>query len=72
MGIMNVRVYNDDRTLVIESRSDPDEEIDAAANTMNMELRTHGPNSKAWVLGFATIKITNGPYIRTLRSRDYK
>lgn len=71
-GISNVRVYVVNRTLVIEGQSDTDEQIDQAANMMGAQLQTHGPNAKAWVLGFKSIKLTNGVHIRMIRSAEYQ
>lgn len=56
----SVHVYIQGRTLVIESSTDTDEQIDAAAQQLHAQLQQHGPNAKAWVLGFDAIEITNG------------
>ena len=62
-----VRVYANDLQLVIESTSDPDAAIDAAAAQLGSQIASHGKNAKAWVVGFESIVITNGRHQRLLR-----
>jgi hypothetical protein len=63
-GITTVEVYIEGRALVIKGETDTDEQIDEAARGMEVQLRSHGRNAKAWVLGFRNIKITNGRHTR--------
>jgi hypothetical protein len=70
-GSPAVRVFVEKTTLVIEGLTDTDEQIDQAANMMTTQLRTHGANAKAWVLGFSSIKLTNGTHSRWLRRAEF-
>ena len=65
-GITSVRVYIEERTLVIEAPSDTNEQIDQAADMLRAQLVQAGANAKAWVLGFQTLKVTNGTHSRLL------
>lgn len=69
-GVGTVRVYIEGRSLIIEGKSDTDEQIDEAAQLMTAQLRSAGRNAKAWVLGFENIKLTNGSHTRLLAPSD--
>jgi hypothetical protein len=66
----NVRVYIEGRTLVIDSPDDTDAQVDAAVQQLHAQLAHHGPNAKAWALGFDAIKITNGSHAQRLAPPD--
>ncbi|HEX5064432.1 MAG TPA: hypothetical protein VFV99_33885 [Kofleriaceae bacterium] len=67
-GRVHVQVI--DRGLVIESIDDTNEQIDAAADSLQTQLSSVGPRAKAWAVGFEHIVITNGSYTRTLTPRS--
>jgi hypothetical protein len=69
-GVTSVRVFIEGRSLVIEGKLDSDEQIDAVAQEMHVQLRKTGPNAKAWMLGFENIKLTNGTRTRFLAPAD--
>lgn len=66
----SVRVYVDDRVLVIEAKGDTNEQIDVANDAVAAQLASVGRRAKAWVVGFKKIVITNGTYRRELVSPD--
>jgi hypothetical protein len=70
LAVGTVRVYIDGEVnLVIEGKTDTNEQIDEAATAMDSELVKVGSRAKAWVVGFKRIILTNGSYQRVL-TRD--
>ena len=65
-GSGRVRVYVNDRALFIESTGDTDQQIESAADSMQMQLASVGRRAKAWVVGFKFIVMTNGSHQRVL------
>jgi hypothetical protein len=66
VGAGAVRVYVNDVNLVIESKSDTPESLDAGAEALHAQLVAVGPRAKAWAVGFHRIILTNGSYQRVL------
>lgn len=69
-GATTVHVYVDNLDLVIESPTDTEAQIDAAAQLVHGQLVTTGSRAKAWLLGFKHIVVTNGSYKRMLSPDD--
>ena len=65
-----VHVQVSERALVIESKEDTNEQVDAAADSLQTQLSSVGRRAKAWAVGFEQIVITNGTYTRTLAPRE--
>lgn len=70
VGSGRVRVYVNEQSLFIESTGDTDQQIDSAADSMQLQLASVGRRAKAWVVGFMRIVMTNGSHQRVLVPAD--
>lgn len=64
-----VTVKAEGRTVVIFSPNDPTESVIAAAEDIDRRLKQSGRQAKAWLVGFTSIKITNGRYTSECRPK---